>query len=109
MAKPKTFSEIAFVLLEETVNNKLMWSCESHSFGDIYTVERNGLKFMLSMDKMKFHYPPALYVGDYKMSDVLDSELFDEICECVKRNHEFRVVRKFNDSDIDSLLEHLNN
>ena len=107
MSKPKTFSEIAVVLLEETVNNKLAWSCESHLFCDIYAVERNGLKFKLFLDKRGYCYPPKLHVDDYKMSDVLDRELFDKICEGVKRNHEFHVVKKFNDTD--TFLEHLNN
>ena len=108
MTKPKTFSEIAAVLLEETVNNKLLWSCASFSFGDVYTVERVGLKFKLFLDKRGRCHPPELYVDDFKMSDALDCTLFVEICEAVKRNHEYHVVKKFNSSDIDSFLGHSN-
>jgi len=108
MAKPKTFSEIAAVLLEETVNNKLVWSCASFSFGDVYTVERTGLKFKLFMNKNSYWHPHGLYVDDYELSDVLDRESFSVLCEAVKRNHEFHVVKKFNSSDIDSFLGHLN-
>jgi len=107
-SRPDTFQAVVQRLLEDTVNNNLAWSCETKSYGDVYTVTYGLLSFTLDMnDELGYGFSPELYADGYRLDKVLDSELFEELQTAVKVNHECFLVAQFNYDPAKEVLEFL--